>query len=128
MNSGYVSRSIRVSNRKEPNTSARFPRPTANVPAKSPTLVYPCCQFVPRRYALTEKLPLGSTSPVGTYQIPVSPKNVVVAGLVSVSELEEVGCEEAEPVCAFAAPVNSRQAAATVQVRNAIVITLYLPR
>jgi hypothetical protein len=31
---------------------------------------------------------LASTSPVGTYQIPVSPKNVVVAGRLAVSDAE----------------------------------------
>jgi len=39
--------------------------------------------LVPRRYALADHLPLASTSPVGTYHNPVSPKNVVVAGRVS---------------------------------------------
>ena len=37
--SGPVSRSIRVSNRKEPKISARFAMPTPKVPATSPTLV-----------------------------------------------------------------------------------------
>ena len=39
--------------------------------------------LVPRRYALTDHWPLASTSAVGTYHNPVSPKNVVVAGRVS---------------------------------------------
>src|SRR5438093_13186843 len=82
MKSGYVSRSMRVSKRKAPKISARSPTPTPNVPSKSPTLVYPCTQFVPRRYPLTDHLPRGSTSAVGTNHNPVSPKNVVVAGRV----------------------------------------------
>src|SRR5437773_11331923 len=80
MKSGYVSRSMRVSKRKAPKISARSPTPTPNVPSKSPTLVHPCTQFVPRRYPLTDHLPRGSTSAVGTNHNPVSPKNVVVAG------------------------------------------------
>src|SRR4249919_1341789 len=82
-NSGYVSRSMRVSTRNDPKISARPPTPYPKVPAKSATLVYPCCQLVPRRYALVDHLPLASTSPVGTNHKPVSPRNVVVAGRVS---------------------------------------------
>src|SRR5947208_4160572 len=88
MKSGYVSRSMRVSKRKAPKISARPPTPTPNVPSKSPTLVYPCTQLVPRRYPLTDHFPRGSTSAVGTNHNPVSPKNVVVAGRVS-SEVDD---------------------------------------
>jgi len=59
----------------------------------------------------------------------VSPTNVVVAGLVSVSELLEEVCEEVvEPVWAPAAAANSTHAAARVEERSAVVIKLYLPR
>src|SRR4051812_25024720 len=74
---------MRVSKRKDAKISARSWTPNANVPAKSPTLVYPWIQLVPRRYALADHLPFGSTSPVGTNHNPVSPKKVVVAGRVS---------------------------------------------
>jgi hypothetical protein len=40
-NTGRTSRSMRVSTRNDPKISARFLMPTAKVPAKSATLVYP---------------------------------------------------------------------------------------
>jgi hypothetical protein len=75
---------MRVSTRNDPKISARSLMPIPKVPAKSATLVYPSCQLVPRRYTVADHLPLGRISPVGTNHSPVSPKNVVVAGRVSV--------------------------------------------
>ena len=45
------------------------------------------------RYALTDQRRAGRTSPVGTFQRPVSPMNVVVAGRVvtSVDGVEDGG-------------------------------------
>jgi hypothetical protein len=56
----------------------------------------------------------------------VSPKNVVVAGLVVVSELEGV-CEGVEPVWAPAVAANRRHAAATVEERSAVFIKAVPP-
>src|SRR6266851_2320771 len=121
MNSGYVSRSMRVSNR--------------NAPLKSATLVYPWTQFVPRRYPLTDHFPLGSTSAVGTNHNPVSPKNVVVAGRVSsavavdedcvwvVVELCPVDVPE-DPVCARALAATASASTHTPATRLAIVSRL----
>src|SRR5881397_12300 len=133
--SGYVSRSMRVSKRKAPKISARSPTPTPNVPSKSPTLVYPCTQFVPRRYPLTDHLPLGSTSAVGTNHNPVSPKNVVVAGRVSsvvavdedcvwvAVELCPVDVPE-DPDCALALAATASASTQTTATRLAIVSRL----
>src|SRR5215510_11376135 len=114
---GRTSRSMRVSTRNDPKISARFLMPTANVPAKSATFVYPWIQFVPRRYTLAENFPCGNTSAVGTNHRPVSPKKVVVAGRVSDEDVDDAeGCAGAEDcvlaVCAPAPAAHSTHAAA----------------
>src|SRR4030095_4215416 len=94
-----TSRSMRVSTRNEPKISARSLTPIAKVPAKSATLLYPWMKFVPPRYPLTDHLPFASTSPVGTYHNPVSPKNVVVAGRVSAGAVDEGEVWVVEELC-----------------------------
>src|SRR5437868_2518558 len=102
--------------------------PPPTVPAMSPTWVYPGLQFGPRRYPLTDHLPPASTSAVGTYHNPVSPKKVVVAGRVPSSDAAGVVvCWDVEGwgvdgVWAAAAPANSRHAASG-ETRNAVVIS-----
>src|SRR5215470_19086898 len=83
---------MRVSKRNEAKISARSLIPTATVPAKSPTFVYPWMKLVPRRYPLTDHLPPGRTSAVGTNHNPVSPKKVVVAGRVSSAVAVDEDC------------------------------------
>src|SRR5580765_5336405 len=70
--------------------------------------------------------PSGVTSAVGTNQMPVSPKNVVVAGRVSSG-----GCcwdvdDGDEGVCADAAAAHSAQAIPRPN-RRSVVVTAYLP-
>src|SRR5580700_4154781 len=79
-----------------------------------------------------DHLPFASTSAVGTYHNPVSPKNVVVAGRVS-SELDDcvrlsdVFCPvdvPVEPVCAFALAAKANVTAQATTTRLAIVCRL----
>src|SRR5713101_603285 len=123
---------MRVSNRKAPKISARPPTPTPNVPSKSPTLVYPCTQLVPRRYPLTDHFPLASTSAVGTNHNPVSPKNVVVAGRVSSAVAVDEDCVwvavvlgpvdvPEDPDCAFALAATANASAQATATRLTIV-------
>jgi hypothetical protein len=70
---------------------------------------------------------------VGTYQIPVSPKNVVVAGRVAVSadgaDAGAAVCADVvDGVCAVAAVARNTHAAARVEERRIVVIRLYLQR
>src|SRR3954447_5416054 len=51
------------------------------------------------RYALADHFRSGSTSPIGTFHNPVSPRNVVVAGRVSVELVEAAGFAGAAGGC-----------------------------
>jgi hypothetical protein len=85
---------------------------------------------VPRRYTLADHLPWPSTSAVGTYQIPVSPKNVVVAGRVSSSDAgvaDAVWEEGGGGVWAKAAVEKQASAAASVEDRRTVVIKAVPP-
>ena len=74
-NNGRESRSIRVTSDQLPNSSARFPRPTANVAGNVETSQIPDrsrCWCAERH----RPFPRGRTSLVGTYQMPVVPDTV----------------------------------------------------
>src|SRR5258706_12093980 len=77
-----MSRSRRLTSTHEAKISARSPTPTPNVKGQFETSVKPWLSSKLTRYALIDHFFRGSTSPVGTYQRPVSPMNVVVAGRV----------------------------------------------
>src|SRR5690349_9917911 len=79
-----MSRSIRLTRIQEPKSSARSAMPIPNVSGQFDTSVKPWLLSKLTRYALIDHFLRGSTSPVGTYQRPVSPMKVVVAGRVSV--------------------------------------------
>ena len=80
--------------------------------------------LVPRLYPLADHFPAGTISADGTNQMPVSPRNVVVAGRVACSDEDEEDCEleELEGVCAPAVPAQSAQAAITAIERNGCAI------
>src|ERR1051326_6472109 len=83
--------------------------------------------FVPRRYALSAMRPSGVTSAVGTNQMPVSPRNVVVAGRVSSVDVED-GEAGGVAVGAPATPAQSAQPTTGANRRREVVVTVYLPR
>src|SRR5437016_11306077 len=96
-------------------------------------------KFVPRRYPLTDHLPLARISPVGTNHTPVSPKNVVVAGRVSsAAGVDEDGGWVAvvlcpvdvpeDPLCALAPAATASANAQAMATRLAIVGRLHCRR
>src|SRR5829696_5485371 len=87
-----MSRSMRFTSTHDPKISALSPTPTAKVSGQFDTSVKPWLLSKLTRYALIDHFLRGNTSPVGTYQRPVSPMKVVVAGRVSVSVDTLVDC------------------------------------
>src|SRR5438477_4792008 len=77
-----MSRSTRVTSTHEPKISARSATPKAKVKGQLEISLNPWLSSKLTRYALNDHFFAGSTSPVGTFQRPVSPMNVVVAGRV----------------------------------------------
>src|SRR6185503_16517869 len=81
-NSGRMSRSMRFTSTQEAKISARSAMPYPKVSGQLETSVKPWLSSKLTRYALIDHRLRGSTSPVGTFQRPVSPMKVVVAGRV----------------------------------------------
>src|SRR5262249_17544321 len=98
-NSGRMSRSTRLTSVQAPNTSARSLRPKAKVTGHWEMSLKPWLSSKLTGYALTDHLRSGSTSAVGTLHRPVSPRNVVVAGRVSVELVAAAGFAGAAGVC-----------------------------
>src|SRR3954447_2360525 len=78
------------------------------------------------RYALADHFRSGSTSAVGTFHNPVSPRNVVVAGRVSVELVEAAGFAGAAGGCDVCAAAGTAAASAKTPTARACLICVHL--
>src|SRR6185436_1549882 len=132
-NKGRMSRSMRLTRTQEPKISALSPTPYPKVTGQFETSENPWLSSKLTRYALIDHFFRGSTSPVGTYQRPVSPMNVVVAGRVCMSSDDVVVVRDVVVwvvwvAWVFAVPVDVWAAAvdATASVNATAIINRFL--